>query len=191
MLTAMFDGMIGRFLRPFWRPTPYRDVSQQVYGAVMAQSREPAFYLDYGVPDSVTGRFDMLCLHLFLLSNRLARETDPKARALGQEVFDRFAADVDHALREIGVGDTTVPKRKKQLIHGFYGQIEDFGRALDAGDADTLARKASERFSKQAATVQAARLARYMIVTRDHLLATSFDDIVAGRLDWPEPEGAH
>lgn len=187
----MFDGLIGRFLAPFWRPSPFREVSQQIYGTVVAQSRRPAFYLAYGVPDSVTGRFDMLCLHLFLLSNRLARETDPKARDLGQQVFDRFSADVDRALREIGIGDTAVPKRKKRLIHGFYGQIEDFGKALDAGDAATLALKANERFSKLATTVQAGRLARYMIAVRDSLLGASLDDVIAGRLAWPEPEGTH
>ena len=187
----MFDAMFGWFRRMFRPHTPYHDVSHQVYGVVMTQARRPAFYLDYGVPDTVMGRFDMLCLHLFLLTNRLARESGPAARSLGQEVFDRFADDIDSALREIGIGDTTVAKRKKQLIHGFYGQIEDFGRALDAGDEVALARKAGERFSRFGATVRAERLARYMIASRDGLLARPFGDIAAATFGWPDPEVTH
>lgn len=187
----MFDEMIGTLTRILRRYAPYREVSHHVYGAVMAQSREPVFYLDYGVPDTVTGRFDMLCLHLFLLSNRLAREADPAARGLSQQVFDRFSEDVDRALREIGIGDTSVPKRKKRLIHGFYGQIEDFGQALDAGDADTLTLKAGQRFARPDGSVQAGRLARYMIASRDALRAVPLDDIAAARLNWPQPEVTH
>ncbi|GIL00370.1 MAG: hypothetical protein BroJett030_02690 [Alphaproteobacteria bacterium] len=183
--------LLGRFLTPFWRPARFSQESHEIYGAVVAQSRRPALYLDYGVPDTVTGRFDMLCLHMFLLSNRLAREAEGPARQLGQQVFDRFSEDVDRALREIGVGDTSVPRRKRMLIHGFYGQIDDFADALGAGDAATLALKAGERFCRLAATVQAGRLARYMIAARDRLLALSLDDIAAARLDWPDPVETH
>ena len=42
-----------------------------LYGAVVAQARLAAFYADYGVPDSVEGRFDLIVLHLVLLLRRL------------------------------------------------------------------------------------------------------------------------
>ena len=45
----------------------------RLYGAIVAQAREPSFYTDYGVPDTVEGRFDLIVLHIYLVSRRLAR----------------------------------------------------------------------------------------------------------------------
>src|SRR5215471_8437663 len=80
-----------------------------LYGAIVAQARLPGFYLTYEVPDTVEGRFDMIVLHLVLLFRRLAREPE-SVPALAQGVFDRFCRDMDHNLREMGVGDLSVPK---------------------------------------------------------------------------------
>ena len=35
-----------------------------LYGAIVAQSRNPIFYREHGVPDTVDGRFEMIVLHL-------------------------------------------------------------------------------------------------------------------------------
>jgi cytochrome b pre-mRNA-processing protein 3 len=189
-MEPMFEQIFGRFLRPFGQPPADQKVSHDIYGAVVAQSRQPVFYLDYGLADTVMGRFDLLCLHMFLFTNRLARENDPVASKLSQAVFDAFSADIDRALREIGIGDTSVPKRKKRMIHGFYGQIEDFAAALDAGDTPTLALKVTERFS-DADSAQAGRLARYMVAARDTLRAIPFSAIADGRIEWPDAERNH
>ena len=36
---------------------------RDLYGAIVAQARSAAFYTDYGVPDTVLGRFDLIVLH--------------------------------------------------------------------------------------------------------------------------------
>jgi len=165
-----------------------RDVAQEIYGGLVAQSRMPAFYLRYRIPDTVTGRFDMLCLHVFLLSNRLAGEGDAMARHLGQEVFDRFVNDVDRALREIGIGDTTVPKRKKRMIRSFYGQVDDFADPLATGTIEALAPAVGARFFSSAGSAEADLLAHYMLKTRDRLRATPIEAIADARLDWPDAD---
>ena len=38
-----------------------------LYGMIVAQARSRAFYLGYGVPDTVSARLDMIVLHLVLL----------------------------------------------------------------------------------------------------------------------------
>jgi hypothetical protein len=43
-----------------------------LYGAIVAQSRRAAFYIGYGVPDTVDGRFDLVVLHMVLLLARFA-----------------------------------------------------------------------------------------------------------------------
>jgi len=89
-----------------------------LYGAIVAQSRRAAFYIGYGVPDTIEGRFDLIVLHVVLLLARLDRG-GPSARDLGQNLFDLFCRDLDANLREMGVGDLAVPKR----MQGFAGVL--------------------------------------------------------------------
>src|SRR3954447_23871272 len=85
-----------------------------LYGMIVAQARSPRFYRDYGVPDTVNGRFEMIALHTVLLLRRLA-DGSPDLRQVGQEVFDRFCDDMDASMREMGVGDLAVPKKMRRV----------------------------------------------------------------------------
>ena len=176
------------FSLPGRRRRPGDDVPQQVYGGLVTQSRHAAFYMRYGIADTVTGRFDMLCLHVFLLSHRHKRENDPQARDLGQNVFDCFVDDIDRALRELGIGDTTVPKRKKRLIRGFYAQIDAFAGPLDADDSVALAQAVGNRFFGDAASPDADLLGDYMLRASRALGALAGADLLAGRVEWPDPD---
>ena len=92
-----------------------------LYGAIVAQSRRAAFYIDYGVPDTLDGRFDLIVLHMVLLLAHLDRR-EQSARDLGQNLFELFCRDLDSNLREMGVGDLAVPKRMRQFAEAFYGR---------------------------------------------------------------------
>src|SRR4051812_22915736 len=93
----------------FRKPPAPPGTIEAIYGMIVAQAREPVFYRTLGVPDTVEGRFDMVLLHLWLVLRRL-RESEGGV-ALSQALFDHFCADMDANLRELGVGDLTVPKR--------------------------------------------------------------------------------
>jgi cytochrome b pre-mRNA-processing protein 3 len=109
-----------------------------VYGDIVAAARMPSLYSAMGAPDTVMGRFDMLALHVVLVLRRL-RALPPPAESLAQELVDRFFADLDSALREIGIGDVSVPKKIKKLGHAFYGRAEAYERALtEQAPADAL-----------------------------------------------------
>ena len=83
----------------------------------MAQARQPGFYRDCGVPDSVDGRFELIALHTFLVLHRLkADATDTEA--LGQALFDVMFQDMDQSLRELGAGDLGVGPRVKRMAQG-------------------------------------------------------------------------
>src|SRR4030081_1699533 len=45
---------------------PQRGTIEAIYGMIVTQAREPLFYRDLGVPDTVNGRFDLLVLHLWM-----------------------------------------------------------------------------------------------------------------------------
>ena len=86
------------------------------------------------MPDTPLGRYEMLALHMFLFLHRMRGEVGTAA-AVAQEVTDTFFLDVDHSLRELGIGDVGVPKRVKKLARMFYGRAAAYGEALDAGDS--------------------------------------------------------
>jgi len=108
------------------------DTISTLYGMIVAQARLPCFYRDYAVADTVNGRFDLLVLHLAVVLDRLAQE--PAFQGLGQGVFDRFCQDMDHNLREMGIGDLKVPKEMRRIGEAFYGRSQAYRTAWAAAD---------------------------------------------------------
>src|ERR1035437_414427 len=99
---------------PLFRREPRGpDTISTLYGMIVAQARLPCFYRDYAVADTVNGRFDLIVLHLALVLDRLAQ--DPVLQPLGQGIFDRFCQDMDHNLREMGIGDLKVPQQMRRV----------------------------------------------------------------------------
>jgi cytochrome b pre-mRNA-processing protein 3 len=134
-----------------------------LYAKAVAQARQPWFYRDLDVPDSVDGRFDLLVLHMFLLLHRLGGE-GPATRALAQALFDLMFADMDQSLREMGVSDMAVGKRVKEMARAFYGRIDAYEPVLadPAGLKEALARNLYRGLP--VADDKLARLATYVQV---------------------------
>ena len=131
---------------------------EAIYGMIVTQAREPIFYRDLGVPDTVNGRFDLLLLHLWLLLRRL--RTAQSATELSQALFDRFCEDMDDNLREMGVGDQTVPKRMRAFGEAFYGRVQAYDQAMEGGGA-ALAEAICKNILNGTGLDQAQRLAAY------------------------------
>ena len=107
------------------------DVAEEAYRAIVAQSRRERFYAEWGVPDTVTGRFDMISLHLLLALRRL--KSEDSGRKLAQDIVDIFFADMDGSLRELGVTDLGVPNKIKKMGNVFYGLVGAMDEALATG----------------------------------------------------------
>lgn len=109
--------------------------AQTLYQGCVAQSRNPVFYAQYGVPDTIDGRFDMVALHCFLVMRR-AQQAGRKD--LSQKLFDVFFVTMDRTLREMGIGDLGVPKHMKRMMQGFNGRANHYEAALKSGDSEEL-----------------------------------------------------
>ena len=116
-----------------FRTNPVHAAAALAYRRVVEQARQPAFFLACGVPDSVDGRFELICLHAFLYLHRLKRE-QKRAAAFGQRFFDEMFADFDRSLREMGTGDLSVGREVKRMAQSFYGRIAAYDDALASGD---------------------------------------------------------
>jgi cytochrome b pre-mRNA-processing protein 3 len=143
----------------FWKPRmPLRGTIEAIYGMIVTQAREPLFYRDLGVPDTVNGRFDLLVLHLWLVLRRL--KPLEGGAGLCQALFDRFCEDLDGNLREMGVGDLTVPKRMQTFGEAFYGRVAAYDVALAEG-SEQLAQALCKNILDGAHIDDARRLGRY------------------------------
>lgn len=129
----MILGLFGK--RQPEPPSP----GETAYAAIAAAARRPAFYRDLGVPDTLPGRFEMLVLHTALVTRRLGRDADPRAKPFSQGVFDAMIAALESNVREIGIGDVTVPKRMRAMARSFFDGAKTYDEALDARDETALA----------------------------------------------------
>ena len=169
-------------LRRF-RPRSQNHSIGDLYGAIVAQARRPGFYRDYGVPDTVPGRFDLIVLHLVLVLERLGRD------GIGQELFDVFCRDLDANLREMGVGDLAVPKRMREFGEAFYGRQAVYRQALASAGGRELEKVLRRNiFADAGGDPNAARLAAYARATLRELAGQEDSALLRGEVVFPEPE---
>jgi cytochrome b pre-mRNA-processing protein 3 len=161
-----------------------------LYGVIVAQGRSAVFYADYGAPDTVEGRFDLLVLHLALVLRRL--DAEPTSRPelgpdLGQALFDHFCHDMDGGLRELGVGDLAVPKQMRDIAQSFYGRLNAYAGALAKGDEPALVGALSRNVFGTPEAAGAVRLATYVHACVATLDRQERADFCRGVLSFPDP----
>jgi cytochrome b pre-mRNA-processing protein 3 len=165
--------------------TPPRGTIEAIYGMIVTQAREPFFYRDLSVPDTVNGRFDLLVLHLWVVLRRL--KSVEGQMGLAQALFDRFCDDMDDNLREMGVGDLTVPKRMQAFGEAFYGRTAAYDLALSAG-IEPLAQALCKNIFNGGEIENARRLALCAEATIAAL--AGLDDATVQRASWKFPSPA-
>ena len=164
---------------------PSRGTIEAIYGMIVTQAREPLFYRELGVPDTVNGRFDLLVLHLWMVLRRL--KPIEGGMDLAQTLFDRFCDDLDANLREMGVGDLAVPKRMQAFGEAFYGRAAAYDLALAAG-AEPLAQALCKNILNGKEIENARRLAFYVETTVAGL--AGLDEAALQRGSWRFPSPA-
>lgn len=156
----------------------------ELYAAAVAQARQPALYTGFGAPDTLDGRFEMIVLHVHLLCRRLGALGDEGA-GLAQSLFDTMFRDMDRNLRELGVGDPSVPRRIKAMIEAYYGRIKAYDAAL-AASGDALAETIARNVYNAAEISPAARsMADYARRVQAALGAAPAAQLLAGRAAFP------
>src|SRR5262249_14079225 len=173
---------------PRFGRNPRRDTISTLYGTIVAQVRLPCFYREYGVADTVNGRFDLLVLHLATVLDRLAE--DAELRNTGPALFVRFCKDMDHNLREMGIGDLSVPKEMHRIGEAFYGRAQVYRSALAAQGTELLVEALTRNVygGTSVALAAPARLAAYIKEAVRELRGQRPADFMAGKLRLPDPK---
>jgi cytochrome b pre-mRNA-processing protein 3 len=131
------------------------------------------------------GRFEMICLHAFLLFRRLGK-TDNAGRQLAQTIHDRMFADLDQTLREQGVGDMGIGKRVKYLARNLYGRIAAYETGLAGGtDQLTDALRRNLYASATPSDDEISAMIAYMHAASEELERQRTTDIMSGCVVFP------
>ena len=101
---------------------------------MVTEARAAHWYVEGQVPDTIDGRFAVLASLLALASVRLERGGEAAQRA-GIDLTERFIADMDGEIRQLGIGDPSIGKQVGGMVGALGGRIGAWRRAL-AGEED-------------------------------------------------------
>ena len=153
-----------------------------LYNIAVAAAREPWFYTELGVPDTLDGRFDLVGVHVFLIIDRLRALPEPGPEA-AQAVFDAMFADMDFNLREMGVSDMRLARNVRAMWEAFHGRATAYEAALDAADPGALEAALAKNIWRGAL----AQTVHSIVARLDSVPAA---DLLAGRFTFPAPARA-
>jgi cytochrome b pre-mRNA-processing protein 3 len=120
-------------LTGLFRRKPREPDLAPLYGAVVALGRDPGWYRQGGVPDTLDGRFDMIAAILALVLLRIEDEGEA-GRAPSAVLVERFIDDMDGQLRQIGIGDIVVGKHVGKMMAALGGRLGAYREGVAAGD---------------------------------------------------------
>ncbi|MBU2580121.1 MAG: ubiquinol-cytochrome C chaperone [Alphaproteobacteria bacterium] len=167
-----------------------RRIAGRLYEAIVTQARNPAFYSDHGVPDTLEGRYEMVVAHLVLVIERLRAQGDT-SELLSRALVERFVTDMDDSMRELGVGDTSVAKKVKGAAAGLVERTAAYRKELKAGPehlAAEIRRNIEGNVEAPAANPAAIPprdadliIARYLYRSAEALARRPIQDILSGK----------
>jgi cytochrome b pre-mRNA-processing protein 3 len=152
-----------------------------LYLGAVAEARDPFWYLDGAVPDTLDGRFDMVGAIVTLVLMRLDAEGE-MGKQPAVMLTELFIDDMDGQLREIGIGDIVVGKHIGRMLSALGGRLEAYGDAL-RGKGDLRAALIRNVYRGEAPEAQAVTaVANRMRTLSDSLSAQPFAALLAGQL---------
>jgi cytochrome b pre-mRNA-processing protein 3 len=106
----------------------------ELFEAATAIAREPHWYIEGKVPDTLDERFAVLTTVLALVLVRLEREGDAGDR-LAVALTERFVEVMESEHRELGLGDPTLGRTVRKLV-GSLARRNDLWRAAVSGEKE-------------------------------------------------------
>jgi len=167
------------------KPRPAKVAGGRLYAGAVAQARLAPLYVQFGVRDSLEGRFELFSLHVVLLLERLTGQGS-LAEETSQAVFDAYVRGLDDAFREIGVSDTAVGKKMKKLAGAFYGRLKAFDEVIASlPDTQPLSDLLGRTALEERGDGDVLGLTAYVLSARESFAAQSLNDLLDGEAKWP------
>lgn len=167
-------------LHRIFRTADPRDTWRRLYDAIVARARDPFWYREGQVPDTIDGRFDMITALTALVLLRL-EALGEEGRAPAALLTELFVADMDSSLREIGIGEYVVGKHIGRMMSALGGRLGALRAAAPDGDLGPAVRRNIFRESPPS-DAAVALVSERLAGLRTGLDALALADLAEGRL---------
>ncbi len=158
-----------------------RTAALPLYDAVIAAARQPHWYLDGGVSDTLDGRFDMVAAVLSMVLLRL--EDDAQGAVPIAQLTERFIDDMDAQVRQIGFGDMVVGKHVGRMMGMLGGRLGAYRDGLEKGDGSLDEALVRNLYRGQAPAKEAlAHVRDELILLRARLASVPVATLMEGKL---------
>ena len=170
-------------LRQLFSPSAAKQQAYDAYNRIVAQARQPVFYRDWQVEDTLDGRFDVIVAHLFLILSRCERESHRgEVQSFILYLSEAFFSDMDRSLREMGASDTGVGIRVKKMAQAFYGRQKVYKEAISDETVLATALTRNVYREKPVDSEAVASLAVYMSRNYLSLQRLPIDAVLQGKI---------
>lgn len=180
----MFDRLFRRRRDP--------RAATEFFVKIVGQARDPVFYRDLGVPDTLDGRFDMVVLHVFLVMHRLKGQ-GAAAADWSRQLYETMIDNFEKSLMEQGVGDSGISRRVKTMARGMAGRIQAYDQALAPGaDRELLEVALDNNVYGTVPDTDRAHLAALTAYVRRQVAALAeqpLESFIAGNVDFAPIQG--
>lgn len=152
-----------------------------LYNAIVERARQPRWYREGMVPDTLDGRFDMIAALLTLVLLRLEAEGE-HGRGPSALLTELFVDDMDGQLRQIGIGDLLVGKHIGKMMSALGGRLTAYREGLASGGDLEGALERNLYRGEAVDKAAVATVAQDVRTFHAGLAATSFEAVREGRL---------
>ncbi|HEV2595569.1 MAG TPA: ubiquinol-cytochrome C chaperone family protein [Sphingomicrobium sp.] len=169
MLSFLFRGL-----------TTERRSGQLLFDSATNIAREPHWYVEGQVPDTLDGRFAVLATIIALVMVRLEREGN-RANVASVALTERFIEVMESEHRELGFGDPTLGKTVRKLVGMLARRTKQWREAVaDPNKWNEAARNSlyKDKIGADALSHSAKALRRF----NDILGKASFAQIEQGKI---------
>lgn len=121
----------------FGRLTDGQKPAQVLFERIVAEARQPHWFLAGQVPDTVDGRFAVLATVCALGIVRI--ESRPESERQSAALTERFVESMDAEHRQMGMNDPALGKRVRKLVGSLARRTAEWRQAIagEAGWAET------------------------------------------------------
>lgn len=164
-----------------------RQKAKKLFILARAQSLHPHFYHAYQVSDSIIGQYELLCVHICLLLERLRHEDDEKQ--ISEALTEILVAELESDFLDAAPKDASQREKVNKLIADFYERSADYQKGLRMGKKQRLMSDLSKYIfhSVNSGDERSNDLANYMIAVYNYLNSIPYHTIESADFTFVEP----
>ena len=151
-----------------------------LFDAITAKAREPHWYVEGKVPDTIDGRFAVLATIAAIVLVRL-EQYDEEGTSASIALTERFVEVMESEHRELGLGDPALGRTVRKLV-GSLSRRTDLWRLAAAGQRDWSEATRESVYKDGASSNALMHSAAALTTLWDELQRTDLQALEQGRL---------